>query len=236
MKIKSIIAAIGTAVLIVSAGCQDSPATVPAAAGVGINQTDQITIKARCVVSFFPDGAADYFSEQQHSIMPVSGDIRITAHEPEGMFRWNLVGGSYESSQPTGVSAAVPAAVIDRDVVLAIVTAFKASAGYFAAEPDQRQDRIRVNGKWYRPIEPAGLTVPSVGITLLQSSDDGSIDFVRIHNDTNGAVTTAHAYNASRLEEADTFVPTRIDIFRRTSPADKQQKILQVHYVSFSAE
>ncbi len=213
--------------LLVSAGCQDSLATDTAAGG------KETTISAHCIVTFYLGEALDYFSEQKHILRPASGDICITAREPEGTFRRQLAGGAYKSSGPTATVDQSPVAIIDRDIVLAIITAFKASAGYYTAESGEKLDQVRIYGKWYLPIQLPGAAVTGAGITLLQSPDDGVIDFVWVHNAANDALTTARAYNMRWLKDAEAFVPTKIDIFRQTAGEGEDTKILQVHYDRF---
>lgn len=219
--------------LLVLAGCQDSLTTdagAPRATGRG-NKTEII---AHCIVTFYLGEAPDYFSEQKQILRLASGDIYITAREPEGTFRRQLAGGVYQSSGPAATVDASPVSVIDRDIVLALITAFKASAGYYTAESGEKLDQIRIDGRWRLPIKLPGAAVTETGITLLQSPDDGAIDFVWVHNAANDALTTAHAYNMRWLKDADAFVPTKIDIFRRTAGEVEDTKILQIHYDGFS--
>ncbi len=220
--------------LMVSAGCQDSQ-TTDAAAPQAIARSNGITISAHCLVTYYHGANAGYFSEQKHTIRPGSNAIDITAGEPGGTFRWRLAGASYESSGPTATVAAAPAGVIDRDIVVAILSAFNASAGYYGSESVTKPDKIRIDGKWYQPIQLGNIIVPSATITLLESLQDGAIDLVRVHNTQTNAVTTGRAYNMAWLKAAGTFVPTKIDIFRREAGATADKKILQVHYRSFSA-
>lgn len=220
--------------LMVSAGCQDS-LTTEAAAPQAVARNNEITINARCLVTYYHGGNAGYFSEQKHTIRLGSNAIDITAGEPGGTFRWQLAGASYESSGPTATVAAAPAGVIDRDIVVAILTAFNASAGYYDSESVTKSDKIRIDGKWYLPIQLGNIVIPSATITLLQSLQDGAIDLVWVHNTQTNAVTTGHAYNMAWLKAAGTFVPTKIDIFRREADATADEKILQVNYRSFSA-
>ena len=214
--------------LLVSAGCRDSLTTGTAARG------KKTTISAHSVVTFYLGEAADYFSEQKQILRPASGDISITAREPEGTFRWQLAGGSYKSS---GLATATvdqsPVSVIDRDIVMAIITAFTASAGYYTPESGEKLDQIRMDGKWYLPIQLPGTAAKGAGITLLQS-DDGAINSVQVHTAANDALTTARAYNIRWLSDAEAFVPTKIDIFRRTASEVEDTKILQIHYDGFS--
>lgn len=235
MKINPIAAAlIVVGLLMVSAGCQDSQ-TTEAVAPQAIARGSEITISAHCLVTYYQGLNADYFSEQKHTIRPDSAAIDMTASEPGGTFRWQLAGASYESSGPPPTVATAPVSVIDRDIVVAILSAFNASAGYYDSESVTKPDKIRIDGKWYLPIQLGNIVVPSATITLLQSLQDGAIDFVWVHNTQTNAVTTGRAYNMAWLKAAGTFVPTRIDIFRRDADATADKKILQVHYRSFSA-
>ncbi len=215
------------------AGCQDSR-TTDTAAPRATARGNKTTISAHSVVTFYLGEAPDYFSEQKHTLRPASGDIWITAREPEGTFRRQLAGGAYKSSGPTATLDQSPVAVIDRDIALAIITAFKASAGYYTAESGEKLDQIRIDGKWYLPIQLPGTAGTGAGIILFQSPDDGTMDWVRIYNSQTDALTTARAYNMHWLKDADAFVPTKIDIFRRSAGAVEETKILQVHYKGFS--
>ncbi len=216
------------------AGCQNS-LTTDFAAPRSTSGGKETTISAHCIVTFYLGEALDYFSEQKHILRPASGDIWITAREPDGTFRRQLAGGAYKSSGPTATVDQSPVAIIDRDIVLAIITAFKASAGYYTPESGEKLDQVRIYGKWYLPIQLPGAAVTGAGITLLQSPDDGAINFVWVHNAANNALTTARAYNMRWLKDAEAFVPTKIDIFRRTAGAVEDTKILQIHYKGFSA-
>ncbi len=235
MKINPTVTALTVVgLLLVSAGCQDS-LTTDAAAPQAVARNNEITISARCLVTYYHGANAGYFSEQKHIIRPALGAIDMTASEPGGTFRWQLAGASYESSGPTATVATAPAGVIDRDIVVAILSAFNASAGYYGPASVTKPDKTRIDGKWYQPIQLGNIVVPSTTITLLPSLQDGAIDLVRVHNTQTNAVTTGRAYNMAWLKAAGTFVPTKIDIFRRTAGATADKKILQVHYRSFSA-
>ncbi len=215
------------------AGCQNS-LTTDFASPRSTAGGKETTISAHCIVTFYLGEAPDYFSEQKHILRPASGDIWMTAREPEGTFRRQLAGGAYKSSGPTATVDQSPVTVIDRDIAVAIITAFKASAGYYTAESGEKLDQIRIDGKWYLPIQLPGTAVTGAGITLLQSPDDGAIDLVWVHNAANNALTTARAYNMHWLKDTEAFVPTKIDIFRRAAGAVEYTKILQVHYKGFS--
>lgn len=235
MKINPTATALTIALLLlVSVGCQDS-LTTDAAAPQAVTRNNEITISARCLVTYYHGGSAGYFSEQKHIIRPALGAIDMTASEPGGTFRWQLAGASYESSGPAATVAAAPVGVIDRDIVVAILSAFNASAGYYGSEPGTKPDKTRIDGKWYQPIQLGNIAIPSTTITLLQSLQDGAIDLVWVHNTQTNAVTTGRAYNMAWLKAAGTFVPTKIDIFRREAGATADKKILQVNYRSFSA-
>ena len=218
--------------LLVSAGCQDS-LTTDTAAPVHTAGSKKAIIIAQSVVTFYLGAGADYFSEQNHTLRPASGDIYITAHEPEGTFRRQLVGGVYKSSEPAATAGQSPVAAIDRDIALAIITAFKASAGYYTADSGEKLDQIRIDGKWYLPIKLPSTAAKGAGITIFQSRDDGTIDFMWVYN-ASKSLTTARAYNMQWLTDAEAFVPTKIDIFRRTAGAVEDTKILEVHYKGFS--
>lgn len=220
--------------LMVSAGCQDSR-TTDAGAPQAIARGNEITISAHCLVTYYHGENAGYFSEQKHTITLGSNAIDMTADEPGGTFRWQLAGGAYESSGPTATVEAGPVGVIDRDIVVAILTAFNASAGYYGSESVTKPDKTRIDGKWYQPVQLGNIAIPSTTITLLQSLQDGAIDLVWVHNTQTNAVTTGRAYNMAWLKAAGTFVPTKIDIFRREAGAAADKKILQVNYRSFSA-
>ena len=213
--------------LLVSAGCQDSLTTGTAA------KSKETTISANCIVTFYLGEAAGYFSEQKHFLRPALGDICITALEPDGTFRWQLAGGAYESSGPAATAGQSPVAVIDRDIALAIITAFKVSTGYYTADSGEKLAQIRIDGKWYLPIKLPSTAATGAGITLFQSRNDGVIDFIRIYNAAN-SFTTARAYNMRWLNDAEAFVPTKIDIFRRTAGEAEDTKILGIHYTGFS--
>ena len=219
--------------LLVSAGCQDS-LTTDTAAPRATARGNKTAIAAHCIVTFYLGEAAGYFSEQNHTITPGSNAIDMTAHEPHGTFHWQLARNSYKLSEPAARLVQSPVAIIDRDLVLAILSTFNASAGYYAAEPGTKPDKIRIDGKWYQPIQLGNIIIPSTTITILQSLQDDAIDLVWVHNTQTNAVTTGHAYNMAWLKDAGTFVPTKIDIFRRTAGAGEDTKILQVHYKSFS--
>ena len=218
--------------LLLSACCQDS-LTTDTAATAPTARSKETTISANCIVTFYLGDAAGYLSEQKHFLKPASGDIYITALEPEGMFRRQLAGGVYKSSEPPATAGQSPVAVIDRDVALAIITAFKVSTGHYTADSGEKLDQIRIDGKWYLPIKLPNTAATGAGITLFQSRDDGEIDFMWVYNAAK-TLTTARAYNMRWLNDAEAFVPTKIDIFRRTAGETENTKILQVHYTGFS--
>lgn len=218
--------------LLVSAGCQDT-LTTDTAANVPNARSKETTISANCIVTFYLGEAAGYISEQKHLLRPALGDIDITALEPEGTFRRQLAGGVYKSSGPDATAGQSPVAVIDRDITLAIITAFKVSAGLYTADSGEKLDQIKIDGKWYLPIKLPNTAATGAGITLFQARDDGAIDLMWVYT-ADKSLTTARPYNMQWLNDAEASVPTKIDIFRRTDGATEDTKILEVHYTGFS--
>jgi hypothetical protein len=221
--------------LAVFAGCRDSALTTPRSsdAGVAVTQRGGI-IAADCIVTFFSDrNDGVYFSTQRHRIDPESKAIVINAREPQGEFSWRLWAGGYQTSIPPAGLDTAPAAVIDRDVVRAIVTCFAASAGYYDLGSEQQPDMVKIDGRWYRPLELPRTKEDAPRVTLYLVPNEGRIDMVRVASAAGDRVVTAHGYNNRWLKEAGRYVPTKIDVFAGVPDAAQADRILQVNYQSF---
>lgn len=222
--------------LVVHTGCDngaltsrdhDSGRTITAGDGDDV-------ITADCIVTFFSDtNDGVYYSAQRHHINATSKSISIRAREPQGNFSWRLSHNGYESSIPPASLNSAPAAVIDSDIVQAIVTCFAASAGYYDLTGVRPSDAIRIDGRWYAPLQLPAAPGSQAKVTLFVLPDEGRIDLVRITSASGDKVVTAHSYNNRWLKAADRYVPTKIDVFMGPSAASQPARILQVNYQNF---
>jgi len=187
-----------------------------------------------CVVTFYrPDGSF-YLTEQHYEVHPWLNSIQISADEPQGAFVWKLSNGQFDVLQGAGQIDALPKAVPSRcfaEVILNIITA-PARFMDGSVEFTKQSDPVKMQGKWYYPIDRQGkdLTVGISDAVFYQDRDSSLVDMIRLACLNTGAareksIQYVRGYDYREVEKAGPLVPTRIEIFE-TDARDRSQKRL----------
>ncbi len=211
------------------AGCQNQPQSL----STPHLSDPQNPIIADALVTFYMPNNYVYLSTQEHRLFPHENAILITAKEPQGDFKWHLTNNIYESQIPPSAATTAPATVLDHDVVQAIASSFKASAGYYDLSKARHLENVKIQGRWYQPFQLASTGDKTPKITLFMLLDEQRIDLVRVAGISGERVVTAHSYNMHWFKEVQRFVPTKIDIFAGAPGAAEPARILGITYKGF---
>ena len=201
----------------------------------GLNAWKKTTkLQLDCVVTFYrPDGSF-YLTEQHYEVHPWLNSIQISADEPQGAFVWKLSNGQFDVLQGAGQIDALLKAVPSRcfaEVILNIITA---PARFLdgSVEFTKQSDPVKMQGKWYYPIDRQGkdLTVGISDAVFYQDRDSSLVDMIRLACLNTGAareksIQYVRGYDYREVEKAGPLVPTRIEIFE-TDARDRSQKRL----------
>jgi len=187
-----------------------------------------------CVVTFYrPDGSF-YLTEQRYEVHPWLNSIQISADEPQGAFVWKLSNGQFDVLQGAGQIEALPKAVPSRcfaEVILNIITV---PARFLdgSAEFSKQSTPVKMQGKWYYPINRQGKSYAAEisGAVFYQDRDSSVVDMIRLACSNSGAagdkpIQYVRGYDYREVEKAGPLVPTRIEIFE-TDARDRTQKRL----------
>jgi len=187
-----------------------------------------------CVVTFYrPDGSF-YLTEQRYEVHPWLNSIQISADEPQGAFVWKLSSGQFDVLQGAGQIEALPKAVPSRcfaEVILNIITA-PARFMDASVEFTKQSDPVKMQGKWYYPIDRQGkdLAARISDAVFYQDRDSSLIGMIRLACLNAGdarekPIQYVRGYDYQVVEKAGPKIPSRIEIFE-TDARDRTQKRL----------
>jgi len=112
-------------------------------------------IEAGAVVTACAGDGCFYLTERDFVLCPWSDAVQVTAHEPQGRFVWQVVGGQYRASLANPAWDVSPLSGLRRDcadAVLQIATApVRMLEGGLVLMP--RPATVQIGGQWYRPVE-----------------------------------------------------------------------------------
>jgi hypothetical protein len=201
----------------------------------GLNTWKKTTqLQLDCVVTFYQTDGSFYLTEQQYEIHPWLNSIQISADEPQETFVWKWSEGKFDVLKGTGqidaLSKAVPSCCF-AEAILDIITApvrFLDGSVEFA----KRSDPVRVQGRWYYPINRKGKDI-STRISeaiFYQDRDSSLVDMIRLSCTGTGLardkiVQYVRGYDYKEVEKTGLLVPTRIELFE-TDARDRTQKRL----------
>jgi len=201
----------------------------------GLNAWKNTTkLQLDCVVTFYQPDGSFYLTEQRYEVHPWLNSIQISADEPQGAFVWKLSNGQFNVQQGAGQIDALPKAVPNRcfaEVILDIITA-PARFMDGSVEFSKQSTPVKMQGKWYYPIEIQGkdLTARISDAVFYQDRDSSLVDMIRLACLNTGAgsekpIQYVRGYDYQEVEKAGPRIPTRIEIFE-TDARDRSQKRL----------
>ncbi|OHB84507.1 MAG: hypothetical protein A2Z38_11045 [Planctomycetes bacterium RBG_19FT_COMBO_48_8] len=202
----------------------------------GLNAWKKTTkLQLDCVVTFYQPDGSFYLTEQRYEVHPWLNSIQISANEHQGAFVWKLSNGQFNVLRGAGQIDALSKAVPSRcftEVILNIITAparFLDGSVEFA-KPNAP---VKMQGKWYYPIDTQGkdLTSRISDAVFYQDRDSSLVDMIRLACLNTGAaarekpIQYVRGYDYQEVEKAGPRIPTRIEIFE-TDARDRTQKRL----------
>lgn len=185
-----------------------------------------------CVVTFYQPDGSFYLTEQHYVVRPWLNSIQISAEEPQGAFIWKFSKGRFNVLRGAGQIDALPEAVPSRcfaEVILNIITA---PARFLddSVEFSQKPNPVKIQGKWYYPIErqSKGIFARVSEAVFYQDRDSSLVDMIRLVCLNTGAarertIQYVRGYDYEEVEKEGPLVPTRIEIFE-TDARDRSQK------------
>jgi hypothetical protein len=212
---------------------EEAAGAFKAAGGLGA-WMETTKLQFDCVVTFYrPDGSY-YLTEQQYEVRPWLNSIQISADEPQAAFIWKFSRGQFNVLRGAGQIDALPEAVPSRcfaEVILNIITA---PARFLddSVEFSQKPKPVKIQGKWYYPIErqSKGFFASVSEAVFYQDRDSSLVDMIRLVCLNTGAarertILYVRGYDYKEVEKTGPIVPMRIEIFE-TDARDRTQKRL----------
>lgn len=190
-----------------------------------------------CVVTFYQPDGSFYLTEQHYEVRPWLNSIRISADEPQGKFAWNWSQGKFDVLKGTGQIDALSKAVPSRCFAEAILDIITAPVRFLdgSVEFSERSDAVRIQGKWYYPIQRqekvfAGRISDAV---FYQDRDSSLVNMIRLSCTGTGlardrTVQYVRGYDYKEVEKTGLLVPTRIEIFETDARGRSQKRLVKI--------
>ncbi len=200
-----------------------------------IYQSGNVTnIRADCVITFYAADGSRYLSRQRHRILPRLKTILISANEPWGDFGWKLAGNKFSVVVGAKRTNDLPITICDRSLALVILTSIGAAGNGFSAEvTETTAEPVKIEGKWYQPIELKDEQIRWARRIGYRNVDSQVIDMVSIEDIDSERILVGRSYNYRWIEEIERSLPMKIDIFDSNRPVTLSQRIAQVSYQRF---
>lgn len=179
-----------------------------------------------CVVTFFrPDGTF-YLTEQSLTVYPWSNALEISAREPQGAFAWRLSNGQFEVLQGAGRVKDLPMAVASRCFAEATLEIITAPARLLDTSADLARENaaLKMHGQWYHPITRKAPTEA----VLYQDRDNSVVDMIQFACSAKGKSLTVRGYDYKKVEKGGPAVPTKMELFSGSAPADAQDRLVKI--------
>ena len=201
----------------------------------GLNAWKKTTkLQLDCVVTFYQPDGSFYLTEQHYEVHPWLNSIQISADEPQETFVWQWSEGKFDVLKGAGQIDALPNTVPSccfAEVILDIITApVRFMDG--SVEFSKRSDPVRIQGKWYYPInrQEKVFTGRISEAVFYQDKDSSLVDLIRLACTGTGlardrTVQYVRGYDYEAAEKGIPSIPTRIEIFE-TDARDRTQKRL----------
>jgi hypothetical protein len=191
-------------------------------------------LKLDCVVTFYQPDGSFYLTEQQYEIYPWLNSIQISDDEPQEMIVWKWSEGKFDVLKGTGridaLSKAVPSCCF-AEAILDITTA-PVRFMDFTVKFTKNSDAVRIQGKWYFPIQRQEKVFTSrvSEAVFYQDRDSSLVNMIRLSCTGTGfaidrTVQYVRGYDYKKVEDTRLLVPTRIEIYE-TDARDLNQKRL----------
>lgn len=190
--------------------------------------TAENIIVADCIVSYFRQGQAPYMTEQQYRLDTQNGKLQIVANEPSGTYTFTLHKEQFTQSRKlTDFLSDLPAGFVSQPLATTVFYSFSASAGLLETGSLESGQDLKLEGRWYQPLQAPWPKKNNRAI-LLRSSDNNRIEAVGIaqfanetdasDNAMNPSLPVAarwlsRSYNLRYSNELDRLLPRKIDIF-----------------------
>ena len=191
-------------------------------------------IRADSVITFYAADGSRYLSRQRHSICPRLKTILISANEPWGNFGWKLAGNKFSVVVGANKTNNLPITICDRNLALVILTSIEAAGDGFSAEATETTaEPVKIEGKWYQPIELRDEQIHWARRIGYRNVDSKVIDMVSIEDINSGKILVGRSYNYRWIKDIERSLPMKIDIFDSNHPVTLSQRIAQVSYQRF---
>jgi hypothetical protein len=190
-----------------------------------------------CVVTFYQPDGSYYLTEQHYEVQPWLNSIQISADEPQGKLIWKLTNGRFNVLQGVGqidvLSKQVPNCCF-AEAILDIITApVRFLDG--SVEFSERSDSVRIQGKWYYPIDRQEkvFTGRISKAVFYQDRDSSLVDMIRLACTCSGlaldrTVQYVRGYDYEEVGETGLLVPTRIEIFGTDARERTRNRLVKI--------
>jgi len=199
-----------------------------------------------CVVTFYQTDGSYYLTEQSYEVRPWLNSIQISADEPQGAFIWKFSKGQFNILRGAGQIDALPETVPSRcfaEVILNIITA---PARFLddSVEFSQNPNPVKIQGKWYYPIERQSKGIFATNLSeavFYQDRDSSLVDMIRLTclntgTTREGTIQYVRGYDYEEVEKEGPLVPTRIEIFVSDARDRSRKRVVKIDCYKISRE
>jgi hypothetical protein len=193
---------------------------------------DTIKLERDCVVTFYRPDNSFYLTEQHHEIYPWSNAIRISSHEPQGEFVWQLSADGFRILQAGKLGIYGPEYEM-QDILLAVLDMTTAPVRLLdPAGLVKGPEPVKVEGLWHHPIERAGTGIePHLHKTVFyQNIDSGLVDMIWFASVDEQKFLAVRGYDYSKAGEHHVLVPAKVEIFETDSRGLLQQRLVKIDF------
>lgn len=183
-------------------------------------------ISGDCVVTAYDKNDGKYFTTQTHEIFEQPVTIVVTATEPEGDITWALSEGKYE----TASAEQLEYLLCNRQIASAILSLHLASGGLFGDLNGVELEPVRLDGKWYNPLEVRGHGVESDRIILFRGPNMMRVERVTVADVSGKNAFTAQGHDLRIFKDSGISIPGKIDVFSTGKDGETEALVLQIDY------
>jgi len=199
--------------------------------------TEAKRLKFDCLVTSYQTNDSFYLTKMNLEICPWSNSIRISAAEPQGKFVWQLSKGSFSVLEGAGQIDALQIAVSQHGLAEAILAATTAPIRFLdeSVAFTKATMPVKMEGKWYCPIERTVITADKSGIepywsemVFCQNTDNSLVDIIWLSAGDAGESLVVRGYNYSELGKGGVLFPSKIEIFRANAGGLAQRQLIKI--------
>jgi len=203
----------------------------------GLDAWDRtINLESDCVVTFYQTDGSFNLTEQHHEIYPWSNLIRVSAQERQGKFIWEFSQDGMMVIEGTKQEDFLPIGLVAEDFAKAILDITTAPVQLLEGKAEfiKSPRPVKVEGRWYYPIERVGDKTGSEPYwpkrVFYQNRDSSLVDMLWFTGIDRGTFLAVRGYYYREVEKGGVVVPAKIEIFTTDVQGVIQHRLVKIDY------